>query len=886
MPGAIEILSKQTLLLILLCTISTLSLYAQCTNGTQPECACETAPVLCTVDELDGYMFSMAAFMHPQDGPSPICPGAPSSQTNNPTWFAFTAWCSDLTLRVRPRNCTWVQFVVGVQIVIYEDCTFQTAVACDIDVQDCNGGTKTLAMTGLTIGKVYYFMIDGCLGSYCDVTIDVVGVCGEEIIAPWTMPVIGETHPCVGDTETYIVEALDGAGIYHWFLDGVLVGQTAIASLNRIWDAPGTYELCVDASNDPCVPIADAPLPLCVTIVVHETDAGVLDVPPFALCVNEIAAISTDGYNGGAANTQVILITDASGIIVQVIPAASGTFTSWSSGTFMVYAYNFITESGTIPLVGSDINDIDCGTACCDLFSQLITFQYLEATVSNVLCHNNGTDNDPSDDTFTFDLLVTGPSPGGAWRSSDGTLNGTFGVMLNCGPYFIADGELYFDLHDDDIPTCSTSISVAPPAVCSVCFQVIDAGPGSTIDCINTVSILTGATSDAGLFQWTGPGSFVTNTLTTTASDSGWYYLTGSFANQCTFIDSVFIDMDRDTPVADAGADQFIDCLYTEVFINGSASTGDNLQFQWTNVMGTMLSIQSGLLVSVPDIYTLQVTNTINGCYAADHVEVSIKPDMPEQMIVDVIPENCIGENNGVIDVTGIAGGTPPFSYLLNGQVANTTGLFSSLAPGAYTLQITDLDGCTLDTFFTILQGIDLRVELVSFIELITGYAAKIEAFVNVPEMDLSSIQWSPPGIPTCDTCLITTISAAQDQSLLLTVIHENGCVATAELNINVVPETEIYIPNVFSPNGDGVNDYFIVYANERVDRIVELNVFDRWGGHIFQGKQLYPNIETSGWDGKFNGKEMSSSVYTYMLEVLMVDGSTQSFSGSLSLVR
>ena len=886
MSSSIVILSKQTLLFVLLGVISSLSLNAQCTNGTQPECACETAPVLCTVDELDGYMFSMAAFIHPEDGPSPICPGAPSSQTNNPTWFAFTAWCSDLTLRVRPRNCTWVQFVVGVQIVIYEDCTFQTAVACDIDVQDCNGGTKTLAMTGLTIGKVYYFMIDGCLGSYCDVTIDVVGVCGEEIIAPWTMQVTGDLQPCVGDTESYSVEALDGAGIYHWFLDGVLIAQTPNNTLNQLWDAPGTYELCIDASNDPCVPITDAPSPLCVTIMVHEAEAGLLDVSTSPLCLNEISAISSTGYNAGTDNSQIILITDAAGNIVFVINAEAGSFTSATSGTFTIYAYNYIASVGIIPTIGMNINELDCGAACCDLESQTITFQSIEAEVTNIICNNNGTDNDPSDDTFTFDLLVTGPSPGDAWRSSDGTLNGTFGAMLTCGPYFIADGGLNFDLQDFDIPACATSIFVTPPAVCSVCFQVIDAGLGDTIDCNNTTVTLSGATSDAGMYQWNGPGAFVSTTLTTMASDSGWYYLTGSFANQCTFIDSVFIDMDRDTPVAAAGADQFIDCLHTEVFIDGSASTGNNLQYQWTNTIGTVLSAQPGVLVSVPDIYTLQVTNTTNGCYATDHVEVSIKPDIPGQIVADVIPENCVGENNGVIEVTGIDGGVPPFLYSLNGVMTNTTGLFSNLAPGAYTLQLTDSEGCVLDTFFTILQGIDLRLELVPLIELIIGHTGKIEALVNVPEQDLISIQWNPPGILTCDTCLVTTISASQDQSLLLTVIHENGCIATAELSINVVPEAEIYIPNVFSPNGDGVNDYFTLYANERVDRIVELNVFDRWGGLIFQGKQVYPNIEASGWDGKFNGKEALSSVYTYMIEVLMVDGSTETFSGSVSLVR
>ena len=70
------------------------------------------------------------------------------------------------------------------QIAIYEDCSFKNEVACDVDIQDCNTGPKVLNMPGLTIGKVYYYMVDGCLGSYCRVTIDVVGVCGEEVIAP------------------------------------------------------------------------------------------------------------------------------------------------------------------------------------------------------------------------------------------------------------------------------------------------------------------------------------------------------------------------------------------------------------------------------------------------------------------------------------------------------------------------------------------------------------------------------------------------------------------------------------------------------------------------------------------------------------------------------
>src|SRR5688572_15017521 len=112
-------------------------LFSQCTNGSQPECACETAPVLCTIDELDGYTYAMSSFQHPDDGPSPICPGANTTQTNNPTWFAFTAWCTDLTLRVTASNCVQVGGAIGFQLAIYEDCTFNNVIACNADVDDC-----------------------------------------------------------------------------------------------------------------------------------------------------------------------------------------------------------------------------------------------------------------------------------------------------------------------------------------------------------------------------------------------------------------------------------------------------------------------------------------------------------------------------------------------------------------------------------------------------------------------------------------------------------------------------------------------------------------------------------------------------------------------------
>jgi gliding motility-associated-like protein len=880
------ILLRLSFLLFLLFIFSFQPLSSQCTNGNQPECKCLTAPVLCTIDELDGYTFTMAAYQHPNDGPSPICPGANQSQTNNPTWFAFTAWCTNLTLRVHSTNCHQSGGAIGFQLAIYTNCNFNHTVACNADIQDCNTNDKILNLSGLNIGAVYYFMVDGCLGSYCTVTIDVVGVCGQEVIAPWTQPVSGNLNPCVGNSELYTVEHLNGARFYHWFVDGNPVGQTTTDSFNILWPGPGTYQLCIDASNDPCVPITDDPLPLCTTITVHESNAGVLNVSPAVLCPQEVTQITTAGYTLGVDNTQVILITDDKGIILKVINASSGTFTSDTSGQFTVYAYNYVNAGGTIPVIGGNISDLNCNSTCCDLKSQSITFQSIAAIVSNIQCDDNGTGNDSTDDTFTFEVLVSGSQVGSSWQSTDGTVTGLYDVPKTFGPYLITAGGLTFDLQDHDVPNCITSISISPPPACSTCPQTIDAGPGGILNCIYTTVTLNGTSSDAGAYQWTGPHLFSTASLVTMVSDSGWYNLTADFPKQCSVTDSVFVNQDNDIPMANAGADQLIDCNHAQVLVDGSGSTGNNLLFLWTDDKGVIISKQASTLVSTGGTYALQLTNAVSGCTDMDTAEVLINPNELGDVSLILSPEICVGDNNGIIDITGITGGIPPYSFSLNGILQNSSGPFTHLPPGNYHMQITDAYGCTLDTFLIVNPGIDLQITLPAVIKVTEDLSAVIHAMVNVPAGDLSSIEWSPKGILSCDTCLSTTITTKVNQTLQLTVTHSNGCVATAIVNILVLPKPQIYIPNTFSPNGDGINDFFTLYANGGVESILELNIFDRWGEHIYQAQNFNPNLPELGWDGKFHSKEMPSGTFVYDIKVLLADGSTKTMTGDVTLVK
>ena len=361
---------------------------AQCTTGSEPECACTTAPVVCTVDLLDSYTFSMSSFQHPDDAPSPLCPGFlnSSSTPQNPTWFAFVAWCEDLTINVHPTNCVAPNpFFDGVQCAIYSDCSY-TPVVCNVQASDCNTDDKILIMDDLTIGNTYYFMIDGCAGAYCDIEIDVFGTCGLPVIAPWSLPIDGPTEVCAGTSPTFTIEDLDGAADYHWYLDGVLsVEGSELITFAELWDTPGIYELCVDASNDPCIPQTDFPEPICITIEVFLAEAGTITANPNPVCPNETISISASGYNADAGYNQFIVITDLSGMIVEVVPGDAATWTYDMCGSFLAYSYNNHDNSSTgDPIIGQDISTLDCGDGCCDQDEILLEFVDTEFPVFTI----------------------------------------------------------------------------------------------------------------------------------------------------------------------------------------------------------------------------------------------------------------------------------------------------------------------------------------------------------------------------------------------------------------------------------------------------------------------------------------------------------------------
>jgi len=112
-----------------------------------------------------------------------------------------------------------------------------------------------------------------------------------------------------------------------------------------------------------------------------------------------------------------------------------------------------------------------------------------------------------------------------------------------------------------------------------------------------------------------------------------------------------------------------------------------------------------------------------------------------------------------------------------------------------------------------------------------------------------------------------------------ITVTDDDGCTSINEHDIFVDLNKILYTPNVFTPNGDGLNDFFEIYTYGA--REIDFRIFDRWGELIYKTTDL-----NQGWDGTFKGKRMPHGVYVYTLQVIYLDADLRKVKGSVTIVR
>jgi gliding motility-associated-like protein len=300
--------------------------------------------------------------------------------------------------------------------------------------------------------------------------------------------------------------------------------------------------------------------------------------------------------------------------------------------------------------------------------------------------------------------------------------------------------------------------------------------------------------------------------------------------------------------------------------------------YQWSN--GETSSEIENLIAGM---YSVTLTD-VNNCIVETVVNITEPPAL--ELILDLVDLTCDDFQSGQITLEAF-GGVAPYSYVLNDDDPQDDNTYTGLAEGAYTSEVVDANGCIAEGEFVLDMPTAVQVELGEDISIDIGETIAIQAQLNIPAQDLDSIGWSMNLETDCDDCLNQILTPTETTTYTIHVIDENGCEQIDEITVFVDTEQDIYIPDVFSPNGDGINDGFTLYSSSRFSPIIsELYVYDRWGNQMFERFDFPPNEESLGWNGNYREKSQNPGVFVYYAKVEFIDGSTAFYKGNVTLVR
>lgn len=249
-------------------------------------------------------------------------------------------------------------------------------------------------------------------------------------------------------------------------------------------------------------------------------------------------------------------------------------------------------------------------------------------------------------------------------------------------------------------------------------------------------------------------------------------------------------------------------------------------------------------------------------------------------------PLSCVGANDAIIEVALLSTFEPQF---VDWNVDQWDGNLQAmdLGPGLYTVEVSNKEGCSqIESIeieprveFTFDCSLNQAGEESSIIMNINGGTPPYNLIYNSQVLEIDA-----PG-----QLEFTDLNPSEP---VITIEDQNGC--SLECNFELIEPNDTnqvsrkyYLPNVFSPNGDGINDFFTLFSDPgAVESIKFLRIFDRWGNLVFERENLSPGVENQGWDGKFQGQVMNNAVFVYYAVLTFRNAEEEAISGEIMLLR
>jgi gliding motility-associated-like protein len=318
--------------------------------------------------------------------------------------------------------------------------------------------------------------------------------------------------------------------------------------------------------------------------------------------------------------------------------------------------------------------------------------------------------------------------------------------------------------------------------------------------------------------------------------------------------------------------------------------------YQWSDNIGSGATVSN--LSAGP--YTVTATDS-RGCTATATFIINEPP--PLFIEFDSLPSvRCFGETV-TLSIDTVGGGSGQ-SYQVYGEdpirgniIYPLENLLERVPGGPGVVIVEDENGCILETnvFIDEPPPVEVVIEAAGFfgqdeVEIELGDSLELELNLVQVFLPIDTIQWSPlediRSFPNGDLFTVL-VKPLDDMEYTVQVTDEDGCIGIDVIEIIVDKNRNVYVPNIFSPNGDGRNDFFEISIGPGVEIVNFMQVYDRWGELIFEAGDFLPELNnTVKWDGTFNGKMMNPGAYVYLIEVEFVDGTTLLYRGTVTLVR
>ncbi len=501
---------------------------------------------------------------------------------------------------------------------------------------------------------------------------------------------------------------------------------------------------------------------------------------------------------------------------------------------------------------------LDYGNGCFDSISKPVTvFANPSAAFNfNTVCELNYTE-------FTN---LSQPQAGTCfWSFGDGN------TSTDINPrHLYADDGIYNttlivttpDLCRDTISQDVTVLAVGTAAfsVAPVCFGFNSVFINQTDSAINPV----------GNYAWTfGDNSTGTqhSPVKIYAADGNYSVrLIANFANGCadTTTGTAVV---YPTPVMSSTSNNISCFSFNDGNITLNALIGSApFNYQWNNGAST------GALNNIPaGQYGVTFTDA-RGCVDSLRFTLTQPDSLSLNYFLDSI--SCTGLSDGRLEVL-VRGGTIPYTYNWSNGVNGIVN--DKLAAGNYGITVTDANLCELIRLILLPDPPKFTVSLPLADTINLGESITLSPYV--PYSTVRNWVWTPATALDCNDCENPVSTPYNDIVYTVYALSEKGCRDSAFTRINVEHTPVVYVPNMFSPNGDGVNDVVMVYANQVRD--LDFLIFNRWGEKVYEGHSI-----TEGWNGIYKGTLQEPDAYVYLVNVTFLNGRTVSKSGSVTLVK